>query len=80
MNNHKHILIVAMVFAGTCTAVAQNDHHTITAKGIDGKEEVIDLPESMTQELDSLLNLYHTKTYLKPDTGCNMPDVNPTSS
>lgn len=78
MNNHKHILIVAMFFAGTCTAVAQNDHHTITAKGIDGKEEVIDLPESMTQELDSLLNLYHTKTYLKPDTGCNMPDVNPT--
>ena len=31
----------------------------------------------MTYELDSLLRLYNSKTYLKPDTGCNMPDVNP---
>ena len=31
----------------------------------------------MTCEFDSLLSEYHIKTYLKPDTTCNMPDINP---
>ena len=32
----------------------------------------------MTQKnLIVLMQLYNTKKYLKPDTNCNMPDVNP---
>ena len=42
-----------------------------------GEREEIDLPESMTYELDSLLYDYHQKTYLSPDESCNLPDVNP---
>jgi membrane-bound lytic murein transglycosylase D len=42
-----------------------------------GKEEIIDLPEGMTYDLDSLLNQYNSKMYLKPDSNCNMRDMNP---
>lgn len=38
----------------------------------------IDLPEAMTAEVDSLLHLYNTQTYLKPDINCDFPNVNPT--
>lgn len=31
----------------------------------------------MTSSVDSLLHLYNTRTYLKPDSNCNMPDINP---
>ena len=37
----------------------------------------MDFPESMTDNIDSLMNLYVTKTYLEPDADCNMQDVNP---
>ena len=74
----NYLLIAAMIFGVTCAVQAQNeDKKEITVTNAEGKEEVIDLPEAMTSELDSLLRLYNTKTYLKPDTGCNMPDVNP---
>lgn len=37
----------------------------------------MDFPESMTDNIDSLMNLYVTKTYLELDADCNMRDVNP---
>jgi len=37
----------------------------------------IDVPEALSIEADSLLDLYHAKHYLTPDSSCNMPDVNP---
>ncbi len=48
----------------------------ITVLDDSGKEEVIDFPEAMTYDLDSLLNLYMSKTYLEPE-DCNMQNVNP---
>ena len=45
-----------------------------------GNEEVIEFPEAMTYDLDSLLNLYMSKTYLSGGDDCNMRDVNPTYS
>ena len=42
-----------------------------------GNEEIIDFPEAMTYDLDSLLNLYMSKTYLD-ENDCNMRDENPT--
>ena len=56
---------------------AQQVETEIKVMNAQGKEEVIDLPEGMLTEVDSLLHLYNAKTYLKPDTDCNLPDVNP---
>ncbi|MGI6232861.1 MAG: transglycosylase SLT domain-containing protein [Prevotella sp.] len=73
------IAIATLMLTGNATMQAQNDNRqTVTVTNAQGKEEEIDLPESMTQEIDSLMNLYISKTYLKPDGDCNMVDVNPT--
>lgn len=70
------IIIAAMLCLPNSTK-AQSNETEITVTNAEGKEEVIDLPEGMISEVDSLLHLYNAKTYLKPDTDCNMPDVNP---
>ncbi|WP_315321428.1 transglycosylase SLT domain-containing protein [Segatella oulorum] len=54
-----------------------DDETEITVTNAKGKKEVIDLPEAMTMQLDSLMHLYNTKAYLRPDTTCNLPDINP---
>lgn len=42
-----------------------------------GKQEIIEVPEGMTENLDSLLNKYNAKAYLSPDTTCTTSNVNP---
>ena len=49
----------------------------ITVTDNDGNEETIELPEAMTHDLDSLMNLYLSKKYLTEDEDCQMKDVNP---
>ena len=44
----------------------------------DGEEEVIEFPEAMSYDLDSLLNQYMSRTYLEQDADCRMKDENPT--
>jgi len=51
------------------------DEFAVTDK--EGNEEVIEFPEAMTYDLDSLLNLYMSKTYLSGDNDCEMKNVNP---
>ena len=70
-------IIIAAMLCLPNPAKAQSNETEITVTHAAGKEEVIDLPEGMISEVDSLLHLYNAKTYLKPDTDCNMPDVNP---
>lgn len=53
---------------------AQNEKDEIIVTDNDGKEETIDLPEAMNYEVDSLLNLYYSKTYLQQDEDCNYRD------
>ncbi|MBQ8066251.1 MAG: lytic transglycosylase domain-containing protein [Prevotella sp.] len=53
----------------------EEDEITVTDQS--GNEEVIEFPEAMTYDLDSLLNLYLSKTYLDEDESCNMQNVNP---
>ena len=78
MKKKIYIFVVTMMIGCTLSVHAQNNKdREITVTNAQGKEEVIDLPEGMTSELDSLLYLYNTKTYLKPDTNCNFRDVNP---
>lgn len=54
-----------------------NDEDEIVVTDQTGNEEVIEFPEAMTYDLDSLLNLYMAKTYLD-ENDCNMRDENPT--
>lgn len=44
----------------------------------EGNEELIEFPEAMTFDLDSLLNLYMSKTYLGTLGDCEMKNENPT--
>ena len=44
----------------------------------EGNEEVIDFPEAMTYDLDSLMNLYMSKAYLSEDGDCQTAAENPT--
>mgnify|MGYP007049085078 CR=1 FL=1 len=62
--NLKKIIIATMFFCGVCSMHAQI-RKTVTVTQENGVEEEIDLPESMTQELDSLMGLYNSKMYLK---------------
>lgn len=61
------------------TATAQNDERTVTVND-NGREEEISLPEAMTTDLDSLMQQYNAQMYLRPDSDCNMPDINPVYS
>ncbi len=56
--------------------VPVEDEIAVTDK--EGNEELIEFPEAMTYDLDSLLNLYMSKTYLTGTNDCEMKDVNPT--
>lgn len=76
VKNNRLYIFAAFFSVFSLTAQAQTDDKTLTVKD-NGKEEKIDVPEAMTTDLDSLMNLYKAKTYLRPDTDCNMPDINP---
>lgn len=72
------ILIVALMLGACCSVQAQsNDNDEITVTNNKGEKEVIDLPEALTFEYDSLLSVYNAKTYLKENNESNVPDVNP---
>ena len=55
--------------------VNEEDEFTVTDE--EGNEEVIDFPEAMTYDLDSLMNLYMSKTYLDADEDCQSKDISP---
>lgn len=66
---------------GEYAAIADDDDDAddeITVTDEEGNEEVIDFPEAMTYDLDSLMNLYMSKAYLQEDNDCQMKNENPT--
>ena len=87
----KYLLLIALLLALTANTYAQNvieeeedeeeeevlpeDEVTVTDQ--DGNEEVIDFPEAMTFDLDSLMNLYMSKTYLSVDGDCRTASESP---
>lgn len=77
MNIRKTAIILTTFLSLAATANAQNDDKRISVTDNNGKEEQIDLPEAMTTDLDSLMQLYNAKMYLRPDSDCNLPDINP---
>ena len=95
MNKKVLLAFLMMFFTGNCVMQAQDDiddedeftvtddfdeEDEITVTDENGDEEIIDLPEAMTYDLDSLLNLYMNNTYLSEDENCRMKDFNPTFS
>ena len=52
------------------------DEIAVTDK--EGNEEVIEFPEAMTYDLDSLLNLYMSRTFLGTPGDCEMTNEKPT--
>lgn len=83
MKKKLFYIISMMILAPTCVTQAQTDvdeptvDNQITVTDSTGKKEVIDLPEGMTFELDSLLKEYNAKMYMTEDTNCNMRNMNP---
>jgi hypothetical protein len=72
------IFTLLVISASSLQAQVVDDDTEITVTNEKGENETFDLPEAMTSEIDSLLHLYNTKTYLKRDADCNLPNVNKT--
>ncbi len=87
MNKKNILLSIAFIFGGISPLFAQEvidndeeneyDDEEIIIDKENGDEEIIEVPEGMLIEIDSLLNDYNSKAYLIPDTNCRMSDVNP---
>lgn len=81
----KKILVMAaaMLFslqgihAQTDVTEETDNDDIITVTDKDGKQEEIEVPEGMEDNLDSLLHLYNAQTYMMADTTCKYRDVNP---
>lgn len=79
MNKKAIIFSVALLLTGNCVTQAQNSNDDDEISVIDskGNEELIEFPEAMVDNLDSLMTLYMSKTYLDEDEDCQMKDINP---
>ncbi len=77
----KIFFMAAALLLGIQGIQAQNEDKdeddVITVTDKDGKAEEIEIPIGLEDNLDSLLHLYNTQTYLMADTSCNYRDVNP---
>lgn len=76
MNYRAYILSMFMM-AGTCATYAQSYENYEIVIDDEGRQQEIDLPESMTADLDELLDQYHTQTYMQLGTDCNMRNEDP---
>ncbi|MDE6180879.1 MAG: lytic transglycosylase, partial [Phocaeicola sp.] len=75
----KNFLIGLLTFIGTTGISAQTQSITVHSHTT-GKEEVIDIPESMQSEMDSLYWDWQSKIYTTPGENCTMESANPTVS
>lgn len=84
-------LFAAMIIALPVTSYAQTEvedeeEEVVVVDEEDEDDEnaeeakEIDMPEGLTEELDSLLSSYYNEHYLQTDADCDFPNVNPTYS
>ena len=73
----KRLLSCGLLACMPFSVSAQIENDEITVLEDDGTQEVIDVPEGLTHEVDSLLSLYYSQMYLTPDANCNYRDENP---
>jgi len=79
-NMYRKKLTIALLSLFALPVLAQYEETEIIVTDDQGQQETIDLPEGMTQDVDSLLQLFHNATYLSAADDCNLPDVNPVYS
>ena len=79
MNKRTLLIAVGLLLCGVGASVAQTTaENEISVIGKDGNPEVIEMPEAMTTDIDSLLGLYMSKSYLYIDENCQTADESPT--
>ena len=75
----KNFLIGLFTFIGTTGINAQTQSITVHSQTT-GKEEIIDVPESMQSEMDSLYWDWQSKNYITLGENCTMASTNPVVS
>ena len=72
MTKNTIILSLALLLGCALSAQAQNDpeDNEITVTDNDGNSEQIELPEALTHDLDSLMNLYPYKLPVEVEVVC----------
>lgn len=73
----KSLMSVCVLILAPLATSAQNIDDEITIIDPNGQQEVFEVPEALTNEVDSLLKLYHSQMYLTPDGDCQYRDENP---
>lgn len=73
----KRLSLFLLSFLTILSAAAQSEREITVHDDRIGSDERIVLPEGMTQQVDSLLAVWHARHYLYPDTSCVNPDYNP---
>lgn len=69
------LLLISLILSFTSTVTWAQE--VITVEGPEGEDEEIVLPEGLTMEEDSLLQLWQSKMYLYTDSTCQNPNYNP---
>lgn len=68
------------MFTVSFSAFAQyDDEYEIVVTDANGRQQEIDIPEAMTLEVDSLLNLYYSKNFIDDDGSCTTSSSDPGS-
>ena len=67
-----------LFWIGSGTAFSQIESEANITEVNDEQDTSVDVPESMTYSVDSLLKEWKAEKYLFPDTTCVNPDYNPT--
>lgn len=75
----KNIIVILFILLLAGRVGAQSIDVTIHEEGT-VRQESIDIPESMHYDVDSLLNDWHSRNYIRMDNDCRMTDVNPVFS
>lgn len=70
-------LLLLFLAIGPTGLNAQTENEITVHNDRNGRDEIIELPEGMTLDSDSLLKEWHAQHYLYPDTTCATPDYNP---
>lgn len=73
----KRFIIGLLALAGTTMLHAQQTQHSITIRSANGTEDVIDLPEGMLSETDSLYLDWISKNYINLGDNCTATSANP---
>lgn len=72
----KRIGTLCLSLCLTAVSMYAQDNITVHDDETD-QDEVIDLPEGMTSDIDSLLHEWNVKNYLSPDENCESSNENP---